>query len=321
MSSRDAEPALDAGNRVRPQMKGPSMIRIIQKNRSLLLMFLPGFILFFLFQYVPLYGILIAFKDYKLLQGVWASAWVGLEHFERLFGGKDFLSALRNTVTIAVLKLVFVFPAPILLAIFLNEIRNNIFRRAIQTATYLPYFFSWVILAGITFSLLGSEGGVNQILAWFGINPVGWFSQSVYFNPIIVVTAIWQGVGWGSIVYFAAIASIDPTLYEAAIVDGASRFRRIWHVTLPSLMPTVITMFLLYIGHFLSVGFDQVYNLTTPINSNVADILDTYVLRRMLTMDYELGAAAGIFLSLVGLLLVIGSNRLVKLYDKDQGLW
>ncbi len=295
--------------------------RAVMKHKSLVLMFLPGFLLFVLFQYIPMYGVLIAFKDYKILEGVWGSSWVGMEHFERLFSGQDFATALRNTITIAALKLVFVFPAPIALAILLNEVRNSTFRRWVQTVTYLPYFFSWVILAGIVFSLLGTEGGVNQLLIWFGFSPVGWFTNSGYFNSIIITTAIWQGVGWGSIVYFASLASIDPTLYEAAVVDGAGRMRRIWHVTLPSLVPTIITMFLLYIGHFLSVGFDQVYNLTTPINSNVADILDTYVLRRMLTMDYELGAAAGIFLSLVGLLLVVGSNRLVKLYDKDQGLW
>ncbi|RAV19745.1 sugar ABC transporter permease [Paenibacillus contaminans] len=291
------------------------------KHKVLLLMFLPGFLLFFLFQYVPMYGLLIAFKDFKILDGIWNSPWAGLDHFRRLFAGDDFARVLRNTIYIALLKVVLVFPAPILLAVLLNEVRHRAFRRWVQTVSYLPYFFSWVILAGILFSLLSLEGGVNQLLAWFGIPRIGWWMSSDYFYGLIVASAIWQGAGWGSIVYFAALSSIDPTLYEAAIADGANRFKRIWHITLPSLMPTIITMFLLYIGHFLSVGFDQIYNLTTSINSNVADILDTYVLRRMLTMDYELGAAAGIFSSLVGLAMVVGSNRLIKKYDKDQGLW
>jgi len=263
---------------------------------------------------------LIAFKNYKFQLGVWNSPWAGWEHFARLTSGSDFTAAIRNTVVIAALKLL-TFPAPILLAIMLNEVRQRYFRKLIQTVSYLPHFFSWVILAGILLSFLGTEGGMNQLLHIFGLPPVNWMIKSDYFYSIIVLSGIWQGVGWGSIIYFAALSSIDPTLYEAAVSDGAGRLRQMWHITLPSLMPTIITMFLLQIGHFLAVGFDQIYNLTTPTNSRVADILDTYVLRRLLTMDYELGAAAGIFSSLVGLALVIISNRLVKLYDKEQGLW
>ena len=296
-------------------------LRSYASNKYLILMFLPGFLMFLLFQYVPMYGILIAFKDFKILEGIMGSPWVGFKHFQYLFAGEGFTDALRNTVIIALLKYAFVFPAPIVLAILLNEVRLSWFRRSIQTITYLPHFFSWVILGGILFTFLGRDGGFNRILGYFGFQPISWLIEPSYFYGIIVATDIWQSVGWGSIVYFAALAGIDPTLYEAAIADGASRWRRIWHITLPAITPVITIMLLLSIGNFLSVGFDQIYNLMTATTSKVGDILDTYVLRRLLTMNYELGAAAGVFSSTFGLLLVILANRLVKLYDKDQGIW
>jgi putative aldouronate transport system permease protein len=285
------------------------------------MMFLPWFIVFLLFAYVPMYGVVIAFKNYRILDGIMGSPWVGLEHFRYLFSGPGFTNALRNTIVIALLKNVLVFPAPIVLAIMLNEIKSAWFRRTVQTVSYLPHFFSWVILAGIMFTFLSLDGGFNQVLGYMGISPVSWLIEPLKFYGVIVATDIWQSVGWGSIVYFAALAGIDPTLYEAAIADGAGRWRRVWHITLPGIAPVITTMLLLNIGNFLSVGFDQIYNLMTPTTSEVGDILDTYVLRRLLTMNYELGAAAGLFNSLVGLLLVILANRLVKLYDKEQGIW
>ncbi|THF72639.1 sugar ABC transporter permease [Cohnella fermenti] len=295
--------------------------RAYATHKQLVFMFLPGFLVFVLFSYVPLYGILIAFKHYQLLDGVWRSPWAGLEHFRRLFAGHAFNQALRNTTIIAVLKTLLTFPAPVILALLLNEIRFVRFRRMVQTVTYLPHFFSWVILAGILFSFLGSDGGFNKLLGLFGVEARVWLIEPAYFYAIVVITHIWQTIGWGSIVYFAALASVDPTLYEAAIADGASRWRRVWHISLPSIMPTVIIMFLLSIGHFLSVGFDQIYNLMTPPTSSVGEILDTYVLRRLLTMDYELGMASSLFNSGIGLVLVVIANRLVKLFDKEQGLW
>ncbi|MDF2922088.1 MAG: protein lplB [Paenibacillaceae bacterium] len=287
----------------------------------LILMFIPGFALFLLFSYVPIYGIVIAFKDFRILEGIMGSPWAGLEHFRRLFSGHGFLDALQHSVILALLKMIFTFPAPIVLALLLNELRVTWFRRTIQTVTYLPHFFSWVVLAGILFPFLGLEGGFNKLIGYLGIDPQMWLLQPDYFYGAIVITDIWQSAGWGSIVYFAVLASVDPTLYEAAIADGASRWRRIWHISLPALMPTVIIMYLLSIGRFLSVGFDQIYNLMTPPTAQIGEILDTYVLRRLLTMDYELGTAAGLFNSTVGLLLVIAANTLVKLYDNEQGLW
>jgi putative aldouronate transport system permease protein len=295
--------------------------RVYKQHRALIIMLLPGLALFLLFSYVPLYGIVIAFKHFQITEGILGSPWAGWENFERLFQGNGFLNALRHSVLIAFLKMVFVFPAPIVLALLLNEIRLNWFRRTIQTVTYLPHFFSWVVLAGILFPFLGSDGGFNKLLGVFGIPQQLWLLEPDYFYGAVVLTDIWQSAGWGSIIYFAVLASIDPSLYEAAIADGASRWRRIWHISLPSLAPTVIIMYLLSIGHFLSVGFDQIYNLMTPPTSGVGEILDTYVLRRLLTMDYELGTAAGLFNSTVGLTLVLVANALVKLFDKERGLW
>ncbi|MBO9608709.1 MAG: sugar ABC transporter permease [Paenibacillaceae bacterium] len=284
-------------------------------------MFLPGFMLFLLFHYVPMYGLLIAFKDYKLTKGILGSPWVGIDNFRFMFSGHGLTNALRNTVVISLLKYVFVFPAPIALAILLNEVRLVAFRRVVQTVSYLPHFFSWVILSGILFTFLSRAGGFNQLLGLIGIGPIDWLIDPEKFYGVIILSDIWHSIGWGSIVYFAALAAIDPTLYEAAIADGASRWRRIWHITLPSITPVITTMLLLSIGHFLSVGFDQIYNLTTPTTSSIGDILDTYVLRRLLSMDYQLGVAASIFSSVFGLLLVIAANRLVKWYNEDQGLW
>ncbi len=295
--------------------------RIYKQHRALIIMLLPGLALFLLFSYVPMYGVVIAFKNFQITEGILGSPWAGWENFQRLFQGNGFMNALRNSVVIAFLKMVLVFPAPIILALLLNELRVTWFRRTIQTVTYLPHFFSWVVLAGILFPFLGNEGGFNKLLGMFGISQQLWLLEPDYFYGMVALTNIWQSAGWGSIVYFAALASIDPSLYEAAIADGASRWRRIWHISLPSIAPTVIIMYLLNIGHFLSVGFDQIYNLVTPPTSGVGEILDTYVLRRLLTMDYELGTAAGLFNSTVGLVLVLIANTLVKLYDKERGLW
>ncbi|MBD2843656.1 sugar ABC transporter permease [Paenibacillus sp. IB182496] len=314
------QPAAALGER-RHRGSAYRLWRSYTSHLSLILMFLPGFVLFFVFEYFPLYGVLIAFKDYRLLEGVMGSPWAGLAHFERLFTGPGFKDALRNTVIIAALKLVIAFPAPIILALMLNEVRVLLFRKIIQTVSYLPHFFSWVILSGMMFAFLSLDGGFNQLLGLIGVEPVSWLLYPDYFYGILVASDIWQSIGWGSIIYFAALAAIDPTLYDAAIVDGAGRGQRAWHITLPSIMPTVIIVFLLGISGFLSVGFDQVYNLMTPATSQVAEILDTYVLRRLLALDYALGTAAGIFKAIVGLALVLIGNALVKLYDKEQGLW
>jgi len=305
-----------------PTVGQSGLLKILNRNKYLYLMMIPGLISVLVFHYFPMYGLVIAFKNYNPFIGIADSPWVGLDNFKTIFASGDFWQVLRNTLIISIYKLLVGFTAPILLALILNEVAHQKFKRAIQSVLYLPHFISWVTLGGIMLTIFAYNGGiVNTMITALGGHRVNIFADAAHFRWVLVWSDVWKGVGWGTIIYLSAITQVDTSLYEAAVVDGASRFRQIVHITVPSIMPTVVIMLLLYIGHFLTVGFDQIYNLTTPTNSSAADILDTYVLRHLLSMDYELGAAAGIFTSLVGLLLVVLGNRLVKLYDRDQGLW
>lgn len=292
-----------------------------RRYRSLILMFIPGFFAFMLFAYGPLPGIVIAFKDFSVIDGIWGSDWAGGENFERLFSGADFARAMRNTLILAALDLLIVFPAPIVLALALNELRWNPFKRLVQTLSYLPHFISWVVLAGILFQFLGSAGPLNALLGLFGIEGQAWLLRSEYFYVIFVLSKIWATIGWGSIIYIAALSGIDPTLYEAARVDGAGRLQQIWNVTLPGILSTIAILFLLSLSNFLAVGFDQVYNLTTPGTQSVADIIDTYVLRQLLAFDFSLSMAASVFQSIVGLVLVLIGNAVVNRLDPERGLF
>ncbi|WP_420110556.1 ABC transporter permease [Pseudactinotalea sp.] len=305
------------------QVGAPQRRRVspYRRYRSLIAMFVPGFIVFMLFAYGPLPGIVIAFKDFSVIEGIWGSDWAGTANFERLFAGADFLRALRNTLIFAALDLLIVFPAPIVLALALNELRWNPFKRLVQTFSYLPHFISWVVLAGILFQFLGSAGPLNALMGLFDIEGEAWLLRSEYFYLVFVLSKIWATIGWGSIIYIAALSGIDPTLYEAARVDGAGRFQQMRHVTLPGLLPTIAILFLLSLSNFLAVGFDQIYNLTTPGTQAVADIIDTYVLRQMLSFDFSLSMAASVFQALVGLGLVMIGNVVVRRLDPDRGLF
>jgi putative aldouronate transport system permease protein len=291
------------------------------RHRYLILMFLPGFAVFVLFAYGPLYGILTAFQNYSVIRGIGGSPWVGLQNFTDLFSGPDFLHALRNTVVFALLNLAVLFPAPIVLALLLNECRWKWFVRLVQTISYLPHFISWVVLAGILFQFFGQLGAVNAVMHVFGLPSQSWLYQPNKFYLLYVVSGIWASVGWGAIIYIAALSGVDPNLYEAARVDGASRLQRIRHVALPGIAPTISIMFLLQIAHFLSVGFDQIYNLMTPITQDSADILDTYVLRHVMSYDFSQGMAASLFQAAIGLTLVYVGNRVVRRLEPDQSLW
>jgi putative aldouronate transport system permease protein len=293
-----------------------------RRSAALLSMMAPGIILLLVFQYLPMYGILIAFKDFNMSLGILRSPWIGLDNFVELFGRRDFLQALRNTVVISCLQLTFGFFSPILLAILLNEVRIDFYKRGVQTLTYAPHFFSWVILGGIVIFILGSEGPINYLLLLSGLTPIQFLTNDYWFIAVLIISGIWQSAGFGSIIYLAALTNISPELYESAAIDGASRFRRIWHITIPSLRPTIVILFILSLGNFLSAGFDQVYNLYNPLVYDVADILDTYVLRRLTMMEYSTAATAGFFKSFIGLMLIVMANWLANhLSDGEQGLW
>ncbi|MEK3915903.1 sugar ABC transporter permease [Paenibacillus sp. FSL H7-0331] len=291
--------------------------KLMIKYKYYYLLLLPGLIYFLVFKYIPMLGILIAFKDYKISLGVWDSTWSGVKWFRILFETEDFWIAFRNTIMISFYKLIFGFPAPIILALLLNEVFSNGIKRLIQTIVYFPHFLSWVVLGGMMFTLLSPSTG---ILALFDVqsSPV---MQPEQFRSMLVWSGIWKEAGWGTIIYLAAMAGINPELYEAGRIDGANRFQLVRYVTIPSIANTIVILLILRTGHILSAGFDQVFILYNPLVYSVADILDTYVYRVGLTMGrYSLASAAGLFQSVVGLLLLLFSNWLARRMG-GSGLW
>lgn len=293
-----------------------------RRHKGLLLLVAPGLAFFLVFNYLPMFGLVLAFKEFRLSAGILGSEWSGLENFSRLFGGADFPNALRNTVTISLLRLVFGFFAPIALALMLNEIRVSWYKRTVQTVTYIPYFLSWVILGGIFLMIFSQSGPANQISQLFGVSPIEFLTNDFWFIVVVIVTGIWQAAGYGAVIYLAALAGISPDLYEAAVVDGAGRWKQTLHITIPGLVPTIITLFILNLGHVLNAGFDQIYNMYNPMVYDAADIIDTYVLRRIVLMDFGLATGAGLFKSVVGLLMVVLANSLARrLSGGEQGIW
>ncbi|WP_200634385.1 MULTISPECIES: ABC transporter permease [Paenibacillus] len=262
-------------------------------------------------------GVLIAFQDYKLAKGITGSAWAGLKWFDMLFSSPDFWTALRNTLLISFYKLVFNFPAPIILALMINEVANTKFKRTIQTIIYFPHFVSWVVLGGILFTVLSPSTG---ILSALGVTTSPLMDPRS-FRSLLVISEIWKNIGWGTIIYLAAISGINPDLYDAAKVDGASRYRLIRHITVPSISGTIVILLILRTGHILSAGFDQVFVLYHPLVYEVADILDTYVYRVGLTSGrFSLATAAGLFQSVVGLVLLLFTNAAAKKIG-GRGIW
>ena len=292
------------------------------KHKGLLLLVAPGLAFFLVFNYLPMFGLVLAFKEFRLSAGILGSEWSGLENFSRLFGGADFPNALRNTIAISFLRLLFGFFAPIALALMLNEIRVSWYKRTVQTVTYIPYFLSWVILGGIFLMIFSQSGPANQMAQLFGVSAIEFLTDDFWFIAVVIATGIWQAAGYGAVIYLAALAGISPDLYEAAVVDGAGRWKQTLHITIPGLVPTIITLFILNLGHVLNAGFDQIYNMYNPMVYDAADIIDTYVLRRIVLMDFGLATGAGLFKSMVGLLMVVLANSLARrLSGGEQGIW
>ena len=268
-----------------------------------------------IFEYGPLYGIQLAFKDFAIMKGISGSPWVGWKHFHYLFtASPDFARIFRNTVVISFYHIVFGFPAPIILALLLNEVRLARFKRVVQSISYLPHFLSWVILSGLLTAILSpTTGAVNVALQWLGFDPIYFMADPRYFRFTLVASNIWKEVGWGSIIYLAALAGIDPSLYEAAVMDGASRWKQTLYITLPQMLPVISIMFILRIGSVMNAGFDQIINMYNPAVYSVADIIDTYVYRIGLgQLQYSLTTAVGVFKNVIAFLLVLLTNYLVK---------
>ncbi len=295
----------------------------IKKYKVLLLLMIPGLIYFIIFHYIPMFGVVLAFKDYKITEGILGSPWVGLENFEEVFSNRDFYLVLKNTLLISLYKLFFGFPAPIIFALLLNEVVNLKFKKFVQTISYLPHFISWVVLAGIFTVIFSLEGPINLFLSVLGVDPVIFLADERYFRSVLVITDIFKSFGWGSIIYFAAIAGIDQQLYEAAIIDGANRFKRIVYITVPMLVPVMVILLILNMAYILDAGFDQIFNMYNPSVYYVSDIIDTYVYRKgLVEMQYSYSVAIGLFKSVVALILILIVNRTVKkIGGGEHAIW
>jgi putative aldouronate transport system permease protein len=281
-----------------------------RRNKYIYLMLLPVVGYYLIFHYGPMYGVLIAFQDYNLAKGIWASPWIGLENFQRFFSSFNFARTVVNTLAINFLDLLFGFPAPIILALLLNEIHFNPFKKLVQTVTYMPHFISTVVVVGILFDFLARDGVINNLLASvLGIAPAAYLQLPDWFRPLFVGSGIWQHIGWGSIIYLAAISGIDPEQYDAAMVDGASRLQQMRHITLPGIMATVVILLILRIGNMMTVGYEKILLMYNPVTYETADVISTYIYRQgVLQGDYSFSAAVGLFNSCINFALLVFAN-------------
>ncbi|TBL69728.1 sugar ABC transporter permease [Paenibacillus thalictri] len=282
----------------------------------------PGIVYFVLFKYVPLWGLLMAFKNYQPFLGLVKSEWAGFQHFHRLFGMSDFWMLFRNTIILGLYNVLVFFPITICLALLLNEVRKEMFKRFVQTLVYVPHFLSWVVIAGITYVLLTTEGGIiNELLKLLGYGQVEFLTSTEAFRPLIVLQMIWKDAGWGTIIFLAALAGVNLQLYEAARIDGASRFQQLWHITLPSIRSVIVILFILRLGSFLDLGFEQIFLMLNAVNREVGEVFDTYVYRVGLQQgQFSYSTAVGLFKSAVGLILVVIANKIAK-WCGEEGIY
>lgn len=296
--------------------------KAILKEWDLYLMLVPGLLFLALLKYTPMYGLIIAFQDFSIFKGIGESAWVGLKHFKRLVVNDQFLNVLTNTLLISIYKLIFLFPAPIVLAVLLNEIRKMFFKRIVQSVIYLPHFLSWVIISGMFINLLSlNDGIVNTIIERLGGERIAFFMDQSVFRSLLVVTEGWKEVGWGTIIYLAAISAIDPQLYEAAKIDGANKFQQMKHVTLPSIFATIVLMLILRLGNMLEAGTEQILVMYNPVVYDIADVIGTYVYRVGIgASDYSFSTAVGMFESVIAFGLVVSGNWACRKY-LGRSIW
>ncbi|MDF2927326.1 MAG: carbohydrate transporter rane protein 1, family [Paenibacillaceae bacterium] len=295
------------------------MFRTVINDRFLYLMLLPGFIFFVVFKYVPMYGIVIAFKDFDIFRGIMDSEWVGLQIFREVFDSADFWNIFRNTILISLYKIIFGFPAPIMLALLLNELMSQKFKKWIQTILYLPHFISWVVLSGIMLAIMSpSTGLAGMMFELFGYEPKNIMADPTYFRSILVASDIWKEMGWSTIIYLAALTQISPDLYEAAIVDGAGKFTQIWRITLPSIRNVIIMLLILRIGGLMNAGFEQVLVMQNSAVREVSEIFDTYVFRYGIQQgNYSFATAVGLFNSVIALILITLAQWISKLFGEE----
>jgi putative aldouronate transport system permease protein len=290
-------------------------------NYQLYLFLLPTVVYFVLFKYWPMYGVQIAFKNFVATKGIWGSPWVGLKHFERFFNSYQFWTLLRNTLWVSVYSLVISFPLPIIIALLLNQFTYDRFKRVVQTVIYAPTFISTVVLVGMLYVFLAPKGLINNVLVLLGSEPILFMARPEWFPTIYVFSGAWQGTGFATIVYLAALAGIDPTLYEAATIDGANKLQRILHIDLPGIMPTIVILFILAVGNIMNVGFEKVLLMQTPLNLETSQVIQSYVYEAgVLRAQYSFSAAVGLFNSVINLILLVAANETAKRIG-ETSLW
>lgn len=293
----------------------------ISTNGILYLMFLPGFLYYFIFAYVPMYGVLMAFQNYEPLNGIWGSEWVGLMHFKDFLTNYYFLKILKNTLVISINCIIFAFPAPIIMALLVNEIKNSVFKKTVQTITYIPHFISLIVICGLIHNFVAEDGLISNFVSIFTGTKENLLNNPACFVPIYVISDIWQGVGWGSIIYLAALLSIDTSLYEAATIDGAGKFKQVIHVTIPGIMPTIIIMFILRMGGILGVGYEKIILLYNPLIYDTADVISTFTYRKgLIDLSWSYSSAVGLFNSVISIIFVTATNAISRKLS-ETSLW
>ncbi|MEC0231213.1 ABC transporter permease [Paenibacillus alba] len=311
-----------AGGKIAPKLPSQKVWKTLVRYRLLYLMLMPGVAYYIVYHYFPMIGLLIAFKQYNLMSGIWGSKWVGFDNFRTIFASPDFPLLMKNTLLLSLYRIVFNMLPDVLLALILNEIRSQWFKRIVQTITYGPYFLSWIIVYGLVFSFFAPGAGLfTTLFRDWGWGNMDVLTNSDYFRTMLISTDLWKSTGFGAIIYLAALGSINHELYEAAVVDGAGRWRLLWHITLPGIRQVFILLLILRIGHIMDAGFEQVYIFLNARVYDVGDILDTWIFRRGIEqMEFSVPAAMGVFKSVIGLVLVLGANKLAKKVD-GSGIW
>ena len=301
-------------NSLLPRVRSGSLVSRILKSWQLYLILIPGLLWYTVFAYIPMYGLTLAFRTYRADLGIWGSPWVGLQNFEFVFRDPNFWRALRNTFEISIQRLIFQFPVPILIALFLNEINRPGYKRFLQTIFTFPNFLSWVIVASIILNLLGHHGFVNNLLRFAGFDAFNFLGNPGIFRPMLYITENWRSAGWGAIIYLAAISGIDMEQYESATVDGATRFQKMLYITLPGIKPTIVVLFILAVGGIMNGGFDQIFNLGNPAVRDVSDILDTYIYRITFqaAADFSFSTAISLFRSVINFTFLIACDRIAR---------
>ncbi len=293
-----------------------------KRDRYLHLLVLPAVVAVFIFSYIPMYGIQIAFKDYSFSKGILDSPWVGLANFTSFFESIYFWRLIRNTLLLSFLSLIFSFPIPIIFSLMLNEVRNRPFKNTIQTISYFPHFISTVIVVGMMHTLLSPETGMfNQLIEMLGGEPIAFMQSSAWFRPLYIISGIWQGFGWNSIIYLSALTGVAPELYEAAEIDGAGRFRKIWSISLPAIIPTVVIMLILAVGGLMNVGYEKIILMYNPGIYEVSDVISTYVYRKSLQGgEFSFGTAVGLFNNVVNFIIIFIANKISRSVS-EISLW